>query len=271
MTAPLIVENLVKQFPPALSGWRAMLQPFAAPTVCALEGVSLTVAAGESLAVVGANGAGKSTLLRILSTLLLPTAGRAVVGGCDVASDPAGVRRQIGLHTGGDGGFYGRLGARENLRFFATLNNLSGPGATRRIDEVMELMGLGTMRDHQVRTLSTGTVHRLGLARALLHTPAVLLLDEPTRSLDPVAAADFRRFVRDEVVRRRGVSLLFATHSLDEVEDMADRVAILHAGKLLACETRARIRAMTSSNSLEQALQQLLRSAGASSDARGAR
>lgn len=271
MTAPLVVENLVKRFPPALSGWRAMLQPFAPPTVRALDGISFRVEAGESLAVLGTNGAGKSTLLRILSTLLLPTAGRALVGGCDVACEPAGVRRKIGLHTGGDGGFYSRLSARENLRFFATHNNLSGPDSAERIDHVMDQMGLGAVRDHQVRTLSTGTIHRLGLARALLHAPTVLLLDEPTRSLDPVAAAEFRRLVRDDVVRQRGVSLLFATHSLDEVEDLADRVAILHAGKLLACDTRAQILAMTSTRSLDEALQQLLRAVGAKHETKGAR
>ncbi len=267
MTPPLMVENLEKRFPPAFSGWRAMLQPFVAPTVRALAGVSFRVAAGEAVALVGANGAGKSTLLRILSTLLLPTAGRALVAGCDVALDPAGVRKQIGLHSGGDGGFYTRLSAHDNLRFFATLNNLTGSEAGERIARVMDLMGLGAVRDHQVRTFSTGTVHRLGLARALLHAPTVLLLDEPTRSLDPMAAAEFRRFVRSEVVRSRGVALLFATHSLEDVEDLADRMAILHAGRLLACDTPERLLAATQSSTLDQALKHLLKSAGAAAEA----
>lgn len=260
MSAPLVVENLEKRFPPALSGWRALLQPFAAPTVRALDGVSFQVAAGEAVALVGANGAGKSTLLRILSTLLLPTAGRALVAGHDVSAQAAQVRRQIGLHSGGDGGFYTRLSALENLQFFATLNNLSGREATERIARVMELMGLEAQRDQQVRTFSTGTVHRLGLARALLHAPTLLLLDEPTRSLDPVAAAEFRRFVRTEVVRGRGVALLFATHSLGDVEDLADRVAVLHAGRVLACDTPARLLAATRSTTLDQALKRLLQS-----------
>jgi ABC-2 type transport system ATP-binding protein len=266
MTPPLLVENLEKRFPPALSGWRAMLQPFAAPTVRALHGVSFRVEAGESLALVGANGAGKSTLLRILSTLLLPTAGRAMVAGCDVTAQPSAVRRQIGLHSGGDGGFYSRLSAFDNLRFFATLNNLSGREAADRITRVMELMGLSAVRDHQVRTFSTGTVHRLGLARALLHAPTVLLLDEPTRSLDPMAAAEFRRFVRHQVVRARAVALLFATHSLEDVEDLADRVAILHAGRLLACDAPARLLASTQSSTLEQALKHLLKSVTAAGE-----
>lgn len=270
MTPPLLVENLEKRFPPALSGWRALLQPFVAPTVRALAGVSFQVAAGEAVALVGANGAGKSTLLRILSTLLLPSAGRAVVAGSDVLLDPAGVRRQIGLHSSGDGGFYSRLSAYDNLRFFATLNNITGAEAAAHISRVMDLMGVSAVRDHQVRTFSTGTVHRLGLARALLHAPKVLLLDEPTRSLDPMAAGEFRRFVRSEVVRSRGVALLFATHSLDDVEDLADRVAILHAGRLLACDTPARLLAATHSSTLEQALKHLLKNADASQESEAA-
>jgi ABC-type multidrug transport system ATPase subunit len=258
VTPALAVENLAKRFPPALSGWKAMMQPFAAATVQALEGVSFAVQPGEALAIVGANGAGKSTLLRILATLLLPTAGRAVVAGCDVERDPAGVRRQIGFHTGADGGFYSRLSALENLRFFARLNNLHGHDLQSRIDRLVSLMSLGEMLDRQVRTLSTGTVHRLSLARALLHAPSVLLLDEPTRSLDPLAAAEFRRFLRSEILERQEVALLFTTHTLAEVTDLGGRVAVLHQGRLLACDRPERLVASTGAASLEQAMQRLI-------------
>ncbi len=267
MTPALAIENLTKRFPPALSGWKAMLQPFAAATVCALDGVSFALQPGEALAIVGANGAGKSTLLRILATLLLPTSGRAVVAGHDVGRDPAGVRRQIGFHTGADGGFYSRLSALENLRFFATLNNLQGGELQARIDRLVALMDLGAILDRQVRTFSTGTVHRLGLARALLHAPSVLLLDEPTRSLDPLAAADFRRFLRAEVLDRHGVALLFTTHTLAEVADLGGRVAVLHQGRLLACDRPERLIASTNSVSLEQAMQRLIAQAPPTAEA----
>jgi ABC-2 type transport system ATP-binding protein len=252
------VENLSKFFPPAHSGWRALAQPFARATIPAVQGVSLAVAAGEAVALVGANGAGKSTLLRILATLVLPTSGRAVVGGCDVAGDPAGARRQIGLHTGSDGGFYRRLSAQQNLEFFAALNNLDRCRAAARIGQVVSLLGLGDVLARQVRTLSTGTVHRLGLARALLHAPVALLLDEPTRSLDPLTAADFHRFLRDEVVAH-GTTLLFATHSLAEAEELAARIAVLDRGRLVACDSPQRLRAATGAASLEQALERLTR------------
>src|SRR5580704_15654414 len=114
----IAVEALEKYFPPARSGWRALLQPFSHPTEKALAGVSFTIDCGEAVALVGPNGAGKSTLLRVLATLILPTRGRAAIADCDVERQPSGARRQFGYHTGGDEGFYTRLSARENLSFF---------------------------------------------------------------------------------------------------------------------------------------------------------
>lgn len=253
----LVVENLEKYFPPTFSGWRALLQPFVRPTVRALGGVSFAVARGEVLALIGANGAGKSTLLRILATLIVPTRGRAAVAGFDVEREPARVRRQLGFHTGADSGFFGRLSARENLAFFAALNNLVGTEASRRIAAAVDLLGLDETLDRQVRTFSTGTLHRLGLARALLHAPTLLLLDEPTRSLDPLAAAEFRRFLKQDLVREHGTTLVFASHTLAEVEELADRVALLDGGLLLACDSPRGLLAATGAATFEQALERL--------------
>jgi ABC-2 type transport system ATP-binding protein len=257
MSAPAIaVENLEKHFPPALSGWRALLHPFTRATQCALDGISFSVEAGEAVAVVGHNGAGKSTLLRILATLIVPTGGRAALAGFDVERDGLSARRQLGYHTG-DEGFYARLSGRENLAFFAAMNNIIGPSARERIDSVAGWMGVARDLDRQVRTLSTGMTHRLGLARALLHRPAVLLLDEPTRSLDPLAAADFRRLLKDDLVRRRGTALLFASHTLGEVDEIADRIVVLDHGKLLACDSPRGLRASTGARTLEAAIAHL--------------
>jgi len=258
VNSALVVENLEKYFPPARPGWRALLHPFTQATQRALAGVSFALPAGRAMALIGPNGAGKSTLLRILGTLLLPTRGRAAVAGYDVEREPARVRQQIGFHTGGDGGFYARLTVRQNLRLFAALNNLSPAQAARRTARVSEQLGLGPVLDQQVRTLSTGTVHRLGLARAILHEPAVLLLDEPTRSLDPLTAAEFRRLVREELVRGQGTTLLFATHTLGEVPELADSVAVLDQGKLAAWDTPAGLLAATRSSTLEQAFGRLV-------------
>src|SRR5215469_9905088 len=160
----ILVESLEKYFPPARPGWRALLQPFRQPTQRALSGVSFVVERGEAVALAGPNGAGKSTLLRILATLIVPTKGHASVEGCDVGLQPAAARRQLGYHTGGDEGFYGRLTGRQNLSFFAAMNNQTGLLARERIAAVARWLGIGDALDRQVRTYSTGLTHRLGLA-----------------------------------------------------------------------------------------------------------
>jgi ABC-2 type transport system ATP-binding protein len=260
MTPPaIVVDSVEKYFPPAFSGWRALLLPFARPTERALAGISFQVESGEAVALVGANGAGKSTLLRILATLISPTRGRATLGGFDVDRQGAGARSRLGYHTGGDEGFYSRLTSRQNLLFFASMNNLPRPAALERIDETAAWLGVSAELDRPVRTLSTGIAHRLGLARALLHKPEVLLLDEPTRSLDPLAAADFRRLLKDEIVRRRGATLLFASHTLSEVEELADRLVLLAGGKILANDSPSRIRSAAGAPTLEAAIASLSR------------
>ncbi len=247
------IESLEKSFPQARSGWRAMLQPFSAATATALRGISLQVKPGEAVALLGTNGAGKSTLLRILATLLLPTRGAAVVAGHDAAKEPAAVRRQLGYHAGSDTGFYTRLTAGENLRFFGRLNHLSESFLRLRIPALAERFELANILGNQVRTLSSGTIQRLSLLRALLHEPKVLLLDEPTRSLDALAATDFRRFLKAEVLQRQGTSLLFASHTLPEIEYLADRIAILKEGSLVAIDTAAALKARSGTASLEEA------------------
>jgi len=249
----IILDALEKWFPPALGGWRAFLQPFSPATSPALRGISLEVKQGESVALLGVNGAGKTTLLRILATLLIPTRGKAFVAGNDSVMQSAAVRRNIGYHAGSDLGFYARLTGRQNLMFFGRLNHLSDATTASRIGTLGQRLGLENSLDRQVRTLSSGTIQRLSLLRALLHQPKVLLLDEPTRSLDPLAAAAFRRFLRSEVLAAQETSLLFASHTMQEIELLADRVAVLHEGKLLTVDTPAALRGATSCASLEGA------------------
>jgi ABC-type multidrug transport system ATPase subunit len=251
------IDSLEKFFPRAHSGWRAFLQPFAAPTSPALRGISFQVKQGEAVALLGTNGAGKTTLLRILATLLLPTRGTACVAGFDSVRHSASVRRHLGYHAGSDTGFYPRLTGRENLRFFGRLNHLSDSYLQSRIPALAERFELGTALDQQVRALSSGTVQRLSLLRALLHQPKVLLLDEPTRSLDAIAAADFRGFLKTEVLGNQGTSLLFASHTLSEIEFLADRVAILDKGRLAALDSPSSIRSSAGSPSLEEAFSRL--------------
>lgn len=247
------IENLEKSFPPARTGWRALLQPFSTASVTALRGVSLDVRAGEAVALLGTNGAGKSTLLRILATLLLPTKGSAKVNGFDIAREPGAVRRSLGYHAGSDLGFYTRLTGEENLRFFGRLNRLSPDFLRSRIPALAGRFDVESALTKQVRTLSSGTTQRLSLLRALLHQPKVLLLDEPTRSLDALAAVEFRRYLKSEVLRRQGTSLLFASHTIPEIEFLADRVMILKEGELIATDSPAALKVKTSAETLEEA------------------
>ena len=249
----IILDSLEKSYPRAQSGWRALLQPFAPPSVPALKGISLEVKAGEAVALLGANGAGKSTLLRILATLLLPSRGTVRISGFDVTHQPARVRRQLGFHAGTDQGFYARLSGWENLRFFGRLNHLPDSFLRSRIADLAKRFELESWLGKQVRTLSSGTIQRLSLVRALLHEPKVLLLDEPTRSMDALAAADFRRFLKSEVLQRQGTSLLFASHTLPEIEFLADRVAILRNGELIAIGAPDELRMKARAASLEEA------------------
>lgn len=252
-TASVVLKDLEKYYPPLRTGLRAYIQPFERATRAALQGVSFEVQEGEAVALLGANGAGKSTLLRILATLLLPTRGTVSVAGHDIAKDPRAVRRNLGYHAGSDQGFYPRLTGRQNLLFFGQLNHLSRGEAQRRIAELAATFHLREALGEQVRTLSSGTTQRLSLVRALLHKPKVLLLDEPTRSLDALAAAEFRRFLSTQVLRGANTSLIFASHALSEIELLANRVAVLDRGRLLALDTVAGLLAATQTKNLEAA------------------
>jgi ABC-type multidrug transport system ATPase subunit len=250
--AAIVVDAIEKAFPPARSGWRALLQPFERPSISALAGISFEVREGEAVGLLGANGAGKSSLLRILATLLLPTRGSACVAGHDTLGEPRAVRRQLGYHAGSDLGFFPRLTGRENLLFFGQLNHLSHKEALARVAQISSQLRLAEALDRQVRTLSSGTVQRLSLARALLHRPRVLLLDEPTRSVDALAAAEFRHILKAQVLKSGTTSILFASHSLPELEFLADRVAVLDQGRLLALESPSALVRKSSSSSLEE-------------------
>jgi ABC-type multidrug transport system ATPase subunit len=251
--AAISVKNLEKYYPPPRTGLGTFLQPFERATRPALQDVTFEVREGESVALLGANGAGKSTILRILATLLIPTRGFAVVAGHDAAKDPRAVRRKLGYHAGSDQGFYPRLTGRQNLLFFGRLNHLTRIEAEKRIGELAEKFHLADVLDHQVRTLSSGITQRLSLARALLHRPTVLLLDEPTRSLDAIAAAEFRRFLATDILRDTKTSLLFASHALAEIEQLAHRVAVIHLGRLVAFDTVSGLLTRTGTANLEQA------------------
>ncbi len=196
-----------------------------------LRGVSLDVPAGQTVVLLGPNGAGKTTLLRILATLIKPSAGHVSVGGHDLVRHPEAVRHLLG-YVSHQPLLYPDLSARENLRFYARLYGMERPEP--RIEEMLETVGLARRADDLVRTFSRGMVQRLTIARALLHNPPVLLLDEPDTGLDPQAAAMLARLLRS--VAGEGRTILLTTHNLARGVDFADRVLVLAGGKIVADE-----------------------------------
>ncbi|CAN5670710.1 hypothetical protein BH20ACT2_BH20ACT2_05290 [soil metagenome] len=198
--------------------------------VSALVGTDLPVEAGSIHAILGGNGSGKSTLLRILATLVIPDEGEAHLGDVDVIAHPAPARRLLGFSTGDERSVYLRLTGRQNLQFYAALHHLADP--ERAVAAALERVDLVGAADRPASTYSQGMARRLGLARAVLHEPPVLLLDEPTRSLDPVARDRFHEVLRD-LREHHGTTVVLASHDLDEAAVLCDRVSLLHAGAVV--------------------------------------
>jgi ABC-2 type transport system ATP-binding protein len=198
----------------------------------ALRALSLEVFPGEVLALLGPNGSGKSTTLRLISTTLLPDRGRVLVNGSDSRLESQSVREQVGFAIASERSFFPRLTVRENLDFFAALENVPRCERPERVRAALRELRLECAADKQTMKLSSGMYQRLGIARALIKEPSVLLLDEPTRSLDPAAANDLWSRVRE--LSRSGITVLLATHNFAEAIAVADRIAVLREGRLLA-------------------------------------
>jgi len=208
--------------------------PLSRPRAPVLNGISFDVRRGELFGLLGLNGAGKTTLLKILATLVLPDTGAATIEGRDVVGEAGAVREQLAIVTADERSLHWRLSALENLRLFAGLHRLSRREARARVAEALAAVNLADTGDKMVGAFSSGMRQRLLVARALLPRPRVFLLDEPTRSLDPLSAHDFRRLIRDLLIRERGATVLLATHNAEEAFSYCDRVAVLHRGAIAA-------------------------------------
>jgi ABC-2 type transport system ATP-binding protein len=198
----------------------------------AVRGVDFAVEDGELFGLLGPNGAGKTTTIKMLITLLLPTAGSARVLGYDVVEDAREVRKRIGYVFGGDRGLYERLPALDNLKYFAELYGVPPRDQRRRIDELLELVGLKGREKERVEGYSRGMRQRLHIARGLLHDPKVVFLDEPTIGVDPVGARELRLTIAGLV--ESGKTVLLTTHYMFEADSLCDRIAVIANGKIVA-------------------------------------
>ncbi len=235
---PIIrIRGLEKRFSTRRSLGDWVRRPRQRAQVTALAGVSLDIPRGGFFGLLGPNGAGKTTLFKILATLVRPDAGGVEVDGIDVQRDPTAVRAVLTPVIADERSLYWRLSGPENLRLYAALYGVPASQRDSRIRGLLETVGLADAADRMVGTYSSGMKQRLLIARALLSRPSVLLLDEPTRSLDPVSARDFRQFLRQEVAGRQGCTVVLATHNADEAFDLCNRLAVLNRGALVATGT----------------------------------
>jgi ABC-2 type transport system ATP-binding protein len=227
----VVFESVDKKFRhrPAFFNW---LGKERGGETIALKNVAFSVGAAEVLVLLGPNGSGKTTTLKLISTMLLPDAGSVRVGGFDTQRDAGKVRRQVGIAVATERSFFPRLSARENLEFFAALDEVPRRERRQIINDVLCDTGLDEQADTLVMKFSSGMYQRLGIARALVKRPSVLLLDEPTRSLDAATTAHFWATIR--ALAEQQTTILLATHNFAEAAAVADRVLLLHRGELLA-------------------------------------
>ena len=232
------IQNISKTYPPPFPRVRKFFGMSVKESVEALRGVSLEIEKGEIFGLIGKNGAGKTTLTKIIATLVQPTSGTVSVNGFDSVNNDVKVRSLVGLATAEERSFYWRLTSMQNLIFFARLYGMGDKEATKRIEQLFEQLDLKDLAKRRFSDLSTGNKQRLAVARALLADPPILLLDEPTRSLDPLAAANMRKLVESI----EGVSILLTSHNLAEIEELCSRVAVIADGSIRAVDTPKNLR-----------------------------
>jgi ABC-2 type transport system ATP-binding protein len=236
------INKLSKTYPPPFPRLRSFFGLSLKSAVDALCEIDIEIQKGEVFGLIGRNGAGKTTLTKIVATLVQPTSGTVEVFGHDSIKDDVKVRSMLGLATAEERSFYWRLTCRQNLLFFSRLNGMSDKMAKRRIDSLFEQLGLVELAKRRFSDLSTGNKQKLAVARALLADPPLLLLDEPTRSLDPLAAENMRSLIAS----LEDVTVLLTSHNLSEIEALCNRVAVISKGFIRESGTPTELRARNS-------------------------
>src|ERR1044072_2825095 len=239
----VVIDNLSKTYRASFPRLKRLFGVKPQPDIEALKNVSFSIEEGEIFGLIGRNGAGKTTLTKIIATLVQPDGGSVAVNGFDSVRDEVKVRSLIGLATAEERSFYWRLTATQNMMFFARLYGMSDRAARARIAGLFEELDLADLAKRRFAEMSTGNKQRRAVARALLAKPPVLLLDEPTRSLDPLAAAKMRELIlRLSGDSEKKVSILLTSHNLTEVEALCRRVAIISKGEIRAAGTPEELR-----------------------------
>ena len=244
MPVAIAIKNLSKAYPGAFELRTLLGRAPRRASVQALSDVSFDVREGEIFRLIGPNGAGKTTLTKIVATLVQPTTGTVTVKGVDSVNQSPELRRLIGLAAAEERSFYWRLTLEQNLMFFARLYSIPKREARSRIADLLAQLDLEKSARQRFGQLSTGNKQRMAIARALLNKPPILLLDEPTRSLDPLAAARMRSFIGSLATGDPPVTILLTSHNLNEIEELCERVAIISHGRIRELDTPDRIRTL---------------------------
>ncbi|MBN1817845.1 MAG: ATP-binding cassette domain-containing protein [Sedimentisphaerales bacterium] len=221
-----------------------------AKQLCAVDDASFRVAPGEIFGLLGPNGAGKTTLLRMLGAILTPTSGVCAVEGIRTDENPEQARRQIGFLSGNTR-LYKRLRAREVLRYFGRLYGMQEGKIEQRIATLAAMLEAEAVLERRCDALSTGETQKVSIARALLHEPQVLILDEPTLGLDIMTSRTILDFIRN--AKERGHTIIFSTHTMTEAELLCDRIGLIHKGRILADGTKQQIYELTGTKNLQEA------------------
>ncbi|HHF58330.1 MAG TPA: ATP-binding cassette domain-containing protein [candidate division WOR-3 bacterium] len=225
-------------------------------TVKAVDSLSFEVKSGEIFAILGPNGAGKTTTLRVLSTILRPTFGMAYVNGYNIIEKPDKVRQSIG-YLPSESGLYHRLTPYEVISLFGRLSGLKGNTLKRRVDELVESLGMQKFAHTRIEKLSTGMKQKVKVARTIVHDPPVLILDEPTQGLDVPSSQIVEKFIKEE--RDKGKTIILSTHIMEEAEYLADRILVIHKGRKRAEGTMEELRKMTGKTRLKEVFLQLIK------------
>jgi len=213
--------------------------------ITAVDHMNLKIPKGELFGLLGPNGAGKTTLVKILCTLLPPDQGTAIINGYDVNKQQMKVKQSIGtLFSVGERGFFWRLTGYSNLEFFAAINNVPRHKRQQRITEVLQLVDMKDKAYEPFQKYSGGIKRKLALARALLADPPILLLDEPTTGLDVTSSRTIRDFIKNDLSKKQGKTVLYTTHYIEEAAQMCDRVGIMNKGKIIALDTPQALKGM---------------------------
>jgi sodium transport system ATP-binding protein len=226
----------------------------------AVDGIDFDCRPAEIFGLLGANGAGKTTTLRILATILKPTEGSATLMGHDVVGDPEAVRRNLGFNSATTA-LYPRLTARETIEFFARINGCPEESVRDRVETLITRFGISAYADARVDKLSQGMKQKVSIARTVVHDPPVLIFDEPTVGLDVLNAIEMQKLIAQ--FRAEGKTIIFSTHIMSEAEKLCDRIAIIHRGKIHACDTLANLRIATAQHYLEDIFVHYVERAGA--------